>query len=328
MNDNKEILQINDIRNQIFSIRGQQVMIDHDLADLYQVPTKRLNEQVKRNIDRFPEEFCFQLTDEENEILRSQNATTFLKPYNFNIESDSLRSQNATLKNSTSLRSQNATLESTRGKHRKYLPYAFTEQGVAMLSAVLKSDTAVNMSIQIINAFVSMRHFLISNALVFQRLESLEKKQLNTDRKLDMVLDAFQNKDVQPKDGIFYDGQIFDAYKFACDLIRKANKSIILIDNFIDDSVLDILTKRKNKVSAKIYTKTISKQLKLDLEKHNQQYPNIDIRLFEKSHDRFLIIDEYEVYNIGASLKDLGKKWFAFSKMSLDALDILKNLKE
>lgn len=336
-----EILPVEEIKNLIFSIRGFQVMVDADLAELYGVETKRLNEQVKRNLDRFPKGFYFQLTDAEYESLRTQNATleneSFLRsqiatsnPIVKNISSESypLILQDTKSKLSAGiLRSQNATLENGRGKHRKFLPYVFTEQGVAMLSAVLKSETAVKMSIQIINAFVAMRHFLISNAQVFQRLESLEIKQLDTDRKLNQVLDAFQQNEIQPKEGIFFDGQIFDAYKFACDLIRKATKSITLIDNYIDDSVLDILTKRKENVSATIYTKSISKQLNLDLEKHNKQYPKIELMVFEKSHDRFLIIDENEVYHIGASLKDLGKKWFAFSKMSMDAFNVLKKLK-
>jgi len=297
-----EIIKIEDIQSKILTIRNQQVMIDSDLAVYYGVETKRLNQQVNRNIERFPAEFCFQLNEQE---------------YN------SLRSQNETLEINQSLRLQFATSKGQGG--RRYLPYVFTEQGVAMLSAVLRSETAVKMSIQIMNAFVAMRHFLLNNAQVFQRLDSLELKQINTDKKLDMVLDAFNDKDNIPKEGIFFEGQVFDAYKFSCDLIRKAKKSIVLIDNYIDDTVLDILTKRKKSVKAIIYTKNLSKQLKLDLAKHNEQYPVIEIHEFNSAHDRFFIIDE-TIYHIGASLKDLGKKWFAFSKMDLSTLEMLKKL--
>lgn len=226
--------------------------------------------------------------------------------------------------NDGSLRSHFATLEKGRGQHRKYLPYAFTEQGVAMLSAVLKSETAVKMSIQIINAFVTMRRFLLSNAQVFQRLDSLEIKQIETDKKLNHVLNAIESRDIQPKQGIFYDGQVFDAYVFINDLVKSAKKSIVLIDNYIDESVLILFSKREKGVSLSILTKNISKQLKLDVNKHNEQYPPITVKKFSKAHDRFLIIDGKDVYHFGASLKDLGKKWFAFSRMDISAAEMLK----
>jgi hypothetical protein len=299
-----KIIKIDDIKDKIITIRNTQVMLDSDLAGFYGVDTKRLNEQVKRNKDRFPIDFCFRLNESEFNLLRSQNATSE--------------------GNSKSLRSQNATSKGKGG--RRYLPYVFTEQGVAMLSAVLKSDTAVKMSIQIMSAFVAMRHFLIENAQIFGRLDSLEFKQMETDKKLDTVLDALGHKELQPKQGIFFEGQIFDAYKFACDLIRKASKSIVLIDNYIDETVLDIFTKRNKKVTVTIYTKSISAQLKLDLKKHNEQYPAIEIKEFKKAHDRFLIIDDKTVFHIGASLKDLGKKWFAFSKMDINAINVLSKL--
>lgn len=303
------------IKTKIYTIRGLQVMLDSDLAELYDVESKRLNEQVKRNSDRFPQNFMFQLTEEEYQNLMFQNGTS------------SLRSQFVTLDARDSLRSQNATLENGRGKHRKYLPYVFTEQGVAMLSAVLRSQTAVQMSIHIINAFVEMRRFISNNALIFQRLDSLEQKQFKTDDKIEAILSAIEDKSIKPKQGIFYDGQVYDAYIFVSDLIKSADESIVLLDNYVDDTVLTLLSKRESKVKATIYTKNITKQLELDLQKHNAQYPKIELKKFDSSHDRFLIIDAKEVYHIGASLKDLGKKWFAFSKFDVGALDILGRLK-
>ena len=268
-------------------------MVDRDLADIYEVENKRLNEQVKRNQSRFPESFRFQLTDAEKEQLVA-NCDRF----------DSM-------------------------KHASNNPYAFTEQGVSMLSAVLRSETAIRVSIQIINAFVKMRHFLQSNADVFARIESVEKRQLQfestTGANFEKIFQALEAAE-PPKQGIFYDGQVHDAHTFVSGLIRKAKKSLILIDNYVDDSVLTLLTKRKKSASALIYTKTISKQLALDLEKHNQQYPPVQIERFKDAHDRFLIIDEQHIYHIGASLKDLGKKWFAFSKFESGALEMLRKL--
>ena len=198
-------------------------MLDSHLAELYGVETKVFNQAVKRNINRFPDYFRFQLTSDEWELLRSQNVT---------------------LESSENLRSQNVTIEDRRGKHRKYLPYVFTEQGVAMLSSVLRSETAVKVSIQIMQAFVGMRKFIAENASIFQRLDRVELKQLETDEKFDKLFDALQKNDLQPKQGIFYDGQVFDAYVFAADLIKTAKKSIILIDNYVDESVLQLFTKR------------------------------------------------------------------------------------
>ncbi|MDP3587911.1 MAG: ORF6N domain-containing protein [Sulfuricurvum sp.] len=307
------------IKTKIYTIRGLQVMLDRDLAELYEVETKNLNRAVNRNSDRFPPTFMFQLIEEEHQSLRSQIVTS--------SSSDSLRFQIGTLDDEDSLRSHNATLENGRGKHRKYLPYVFTEQGVAMLSAVLRSQSAVQMSIHIINAFVEMRRFISNNALIFQRLDSLEQKQFKTDDKIEAILSAIEDKTIKPKQGIFYDGQVYDAYIFVSDLIKSANESIVLIDNYIDDTVLTLLSKREPNVKTIIYTKNITKQLDLDLQKHNAQYPNIELKKFDSSHDRFLIIDGKEVYHIGASLKDLGKKWFAFSKFDVGALDILGKLK-
>lgn len=291
--NNNERVNNKEIQNRIFTIRGVQVMLDEDLANLYEVETKVLNQAVKRNIERFPEDFMFQLTEDEHNILRSQIVTS----------------------------------KENRGG-RRYLPYVFTEQGVAMLSAVIRSETAVKISIQIIKAFVAMRQFIASNARIFQQIDILEIKQLETDKKIKQILTAMERKNIRPKQGIFYDGQIFDAYQFFSDIIRTAKKSIILIDNFIDDSVLTLFSKRDPGIKVFIITKTITKQLELDIKKFNEQYPPLEFKQFDKSHDRFLIIDETTVYHLGASLKDLGKKWFAFSKMDIDAAELLMRIKE
>lgn len=258
-------------------IRGQQVILDFDLASLYGIETKRLKEQVNRNESRFPVDFMFKLTQEEFNSLRSQNATS-----------------------------------NKRGGTR-YLPYAFTESGIAMLSSVLRTEIAIEVNIRIMRAFTSMRHFLTNNAQIFQRLANVEFHQTETDKRIDEVFKRL-DANIQPRQGIFFDGQVFDAYRFISDLIRKAQYSIILIDNYVDDTVLSLIDKRKNGVSATIYTQHVSKQLQLDIERHNTQYPEIEIKHFQKAHDRFLLIDS-EVYHIGASIKDLGKKWFAFTLM-------------
>ena len=288
------------IKTKIYTIRGLQVMLDSDLAELYGAETKQLNKAVNRNLDRFPTNFRLQLTEDEYQNLRFHFGTS-------------------------SLVSQNATPNQHGG--RRYLPYVFTEQGVAMLSAVLRSQTAVQMSIHIINAFVEMRRVISNNTLIFQRLDVLEQKQTKTDLKVEAILNAIEDKSIKPKQGIFYDGQVYDAYIFVSDLIKSADEGIVLIDNYIDDTVLTLLSKREAKVKATIYTKNITKQLELDLQKHNTQYPKIEIKKFDSSHDRFLIIDGKEVYHIGASLKDLGKKWFAFSKFDIEVLDIMGKLK-
>ena len=276
----KNELSLQQIKSHIFLIRNVQVMLDRDLADLYQVETKVLNQAVKRNIERFPDTFRFQLNDEDKNQLVT-NCDRF------------------------------KTL-----KHSSVNPYAFTEQGVAMLSAVLKSDVAVEISIQIMQAFVEMRRFILKNDLLDERLERVETRLIthisHTDDRFNQIFNAMNKKDKQPEQGIFYDGQIFDAYTFVAFLIKKAKKSIILIDNYVDESVLLLLTKRGKSVKSHIYTKKITKQLELDIKKHNEQYPAIKITIFPDSHDRFLIIDSKELYHLGASLKDLGKKWFAF----------------
>jgi hypothetical protein len=285
----KELISSNGIQNRIYTVRGLQVMVDSDLAELYQVEVKVLNQAVKRNIERFPAEFMFQLATEETENLRSQIVTS-----------------------------------SWGG--RRTNPYAFTEQGVAMLSAVLRSETAVKTSIQIINAFVAMRRFIATNAQIFQRLDSVERKQLEADDNFKKIFNAIEAKEIIPKQGIFFNGQIFDAYKFVSDLFRTAKESIVIIDNYIDDTVLAHLAKRRENVTVTILTKSISKHILLDVKKFNEQYPAIEIKEFMNAHDRFIIIDKTIVYHFGASLKDLGKKWFAFSKMDIGVVEMLGKL--
>ncbi|MBR3871191.1 MAG: ORF6N domain-containing protein [Paludibacteraceae bacterium] len=307
---------LENIENLILNIRGKQVMLDRDLARLYGVETKRLNEAVKRNIERFPEDFMFQLTNEEFENnLRSQIVTSSIESSNYECIHN--------------LRSQIAT--SSNGKHGgiRYMPYVFTESGVSMLSSVLRSQTAISVNIQIMRAFVAMRHSLISNSKLFNRIENLEHHQLlvmqrqdNTDAKIETLFNALAKHEL-PIEGVFHNGQIFDAYKFATDLIKSANKSLVLIDNYIDESVLLMLSKRKPSVIADIYTYPISQTLRQDLQKHNKQYSPINVHNHTTSHDRFLIIDDTEVYHIGASLKDLGKKLFAFSKLNIPLSAIL-----
>ena len=291
--ENKPTISTTEIRNLIYSINGKQVMLDSNLASLYQVETKNLNKAVKRNIERFPASFCFQLNEEEAENLRFQIGTSSL---------------------------------SYGG--RRYLPYVFTEQGVAMASAILRSHIAVKVSVEIMEAFVEMRKILISNASLFHRLDKIELKQLEADQKFEEIFKAMESDKIHSEKGIFYNGQVFDAYAFVSDIIRTAKNSIILLDNYVDDTVLTLLGKRSDDVTATIYTKNISNQLRLDVQRYNSQYPRIEIELFPYAHDRFLIIDDTELYHIGASLKDVGKKWFAFSRMDIEVgkmLQILNN---
>lgn len=285
------------IENLIHVIRGQQVMIDSDLARLYGVETKRLKEQVRRNMSRFPEDFMFELSKEECS------------------------------------RSQIATLNAGRGQNIKYMPFAFTENGVAMLSSVLKSDTAIEVNIRIMRAFTAMRSFLISNEHMFKRLETIEHNYLlvsrhlsEHDRKFEEVLSRLDNKDSEPIEGFFFEGQVFDAYSLISDLIRKATKRIVLIDNYVDDRILKVLTKRGEGVSATIYTDPRHSQISNDLRRHNAQYPRIEVRHCTNVHDRFLIVDD-TVYFIGGSIKDLGKKIVEFSQMHQNPGDILSQLR-
>ena len=287
-----------EIAQLIMNVRGMQVMVDRDLAVLYGVETKRLNEQVRRNIERFPERFRFQLTKEETDELVAN--------------CDRLKAL----------------------KHSTVTPYVFTEQGISMLSTVLHSQTAIAVSIKIMDAFVSMRRFIATNAQLFQRLETIEYHQLEmkqhqevTDKRIDEVFKRL-DANIPPIQGIFYDGQVFDAYRFVSDLMRKAKRSIVLIDNYVDDTVLTLLDKRENGVTATIYTQRISSQFQLDVDRHNAQYSPIEIKLFNKAHDRFLLVDD-EVYHIGASIKDLGKKWFGFTLMrDITATELINKIKE
>jgi hypothetical protein len=267
-------------------------MIDRDLAELYQVLVKRLNEQVKRNESRFPLEFRFQLSDtEKNELVA--NCDRFKN-----------------LKHSTSN------------------PYVFTEQGVAMLSAVLNSETAIMASIQIMNAFVKMRHALLENSLINIRIDRIEQKQIETDQKIEQVFKALDKQKGIPSQGVFFENQVFDAYELTSKIIRCATKSIMLIDNYIDENTITHLSKKEKDVRVFLLSKNTGKQISLDIQKANEQYGNFSLHFFDKSHDRFLIIDENEVYHLGASLKDLGKKWFAFSKLDQSSVTILQNIKE
>ena len=279
-----------EVESRIFTIRGVQVILDRDLAELYGVKTFRLNEQVKRNIKRFPEKYRFQLTeDETNELIA--NCERF----------ESL-------------------------KHSSFCPYAFTEHGVVMLSSVLHSDEAIEISGRVVDAFVAMRRFLAANAPIFQRLEHIEYKLLENDHKFDQVFAKLEEKSLEPKQGIFFEGQVYDAYELICNLIKSAAKRIVLVDNYVDYTVLTMLDKREPGVDAAIYSQKAGDQLKLDITKHDAQYPHIPVWIFKMSHDRFLIIDDL-VYHVGASIKDLGKKWFAVSLMEAqDANSIITRL--
>ena len=256
---NLVIVDNREIQNMIYTIRDKQVMIDSDLATLYQVTTKRLNEQVRRNKNRFPSEFMFRLTAEEYENLRSQNATSS---------------------------------EDNAHGGRRYMPYAFTEQGISMLSAVLKSDVAVEVSIKIMNSFVEMRRFLLSNKEMFARLDRVELKQ-----------------------NIFFDGQIYDAFSFIVGLVKKAKKEIILIDNYVGVNTLNILCKKNKGVDVVITTAGKGSLSTKDITKFNAQYPKLSVKTNTDFHDRFLIVDKTEVYHIGASIKDAGKKSFGITRI-------------
>lgn len=315
---------LENIENLIQVIRGKQVILDRDLARLYRVETFRLNEQVKRNIERFPEDFMFQLSKEEFENWKSQFAISYKDEFS--------RSQIVTSNPEDINMSSQIARTSPKKRPLSALPYAFTENGIAMLSSVLRSPIAIATNIQIMRAFTAMRRFIAANAQVFQRLEVIEHTQLSlaahqeeADKKFEEIFRRLDDGSVTQKQGIFYDGQIFDAYVFITERVREAKKRIVLIDNYIDESVFTILDKRPKGVKAKVYTKNLTPQLTLDLEKHNAQYAPIEVEPFDRSHDRFLCIDD-TVYHIGASLKDLGKKWFAFAKMELTTDELLTKI--
>lgn len=282
-----EKYETDNIKNLIYTIRGKQVMLDSDVAMLYHYETKKINQTVKRNIERFPKKFCFQLTEDEIENLRSQFVTSSFKKENYG--------------------------------GRRYLPYAFTEQGIAMLSGLLKNEIAVQVSIYIMDAFIEMRKFIATNGQVFERLTSIEYRVLEQnkmltehEKKFEKVFDELQkNEKIEFKQSIFFDGQIYDAYSLIIDIIKKAKQKILIIDNYIDDSILKMLSKKNKDVEVVILTTPNSNIRKLDIQKFNKQYPVLKLSYTNKFHDRFIVIDNKELYHIGASLKDLGKKCFA-----------------
>ena len=289
------------IRNLIYTIRGKQVMLDSDVAMLYQYTTKNINKAMKRNLDRFPEDFCFELTEREMSNLRFQNGTS--------------------------------NLENNYGG-RRYLPYVYTEQGISMLAGILKNEIAVQVSINIMRAFVEMRKFIQSNGQVFDRLTNVEYKLLEQgktltehEEKFEKVFGELQkNEKKEFKQKIFFDGQIYDAYSLIIDIIKRAQNKILIIDNYLDDSIFEMLQKKNKYVEVVILTIQNNSLTKLDVQKFNKQYPTLKIAYTNKFHDRFIIIDNNELYHCGASLKDLGKKCFAISK--IEDVEYIKKLCE
>ena len=295
-----ESTSLTEIQARIYLVRGVQVMLDRDLAILYQVATKALNQAVKRNARRFPERFMFQLTKEEFENWKSQIVTSNIYSQE---EMDALK----------------------MGSRR--CPYAFTEQGISQLSAVLHSDIAVDVSVRIMDAFVAMRRFISANAGLFQRVDRLEQQQALTNERIDLVLDKIE--DLSPAvttEQLFATGCVWDAYTYVCDLIRSAEKRLVLIDNFVDERVLTMLDKRKHDVDATVHTR-YTDQVKLDFEKHNKQYEAIDyVQIPQAVHDRYLVVDE-DVWLLGASVKDMGHGLCTVIKLSLTPEQVLKLLK-
>lgn len=276
-----------DIRDLIYTVRGVQVMLDSDLAKLYGVETKRLNEAVTRNIERFPERFCFRLSSGEVDDLRSQIAT----------------------------------LHPELGKQDswwRYMPRVFTEQGVSMLSAVLRSKTAIDVSIRVMDAFVEMRHFIASNAAMFEQIRAVELRQLEyqrtTDERFERVFDYMEAHEA-PRQKVFFDGQVYDAFELLVGLVRRARESIVLVDGYADAGTLNILAKKADGVAATIWTHPRARLTKRDVEAFNAQYPRLEVRRTSAFHDRFLILDGAEGYLVGASLKDAGKKAFAVVRL-------------
>lgn len=279
-----EKYETDNIKNLIYTIRGKQVMLDSDVAMLYHYETKNINKAMKRNIERFPEDFCFQLTEKEVENLRFQFGTSSLEKENYG--------------------------------GRRYLPYVYTEQGISMLAGVLKNEIAIQVSISIIRAFIEMRRFILLNGQVFQEIDDIKGQLLEHDKKFDEVFDELQRKqESEFKQSIFFDGQIYDAYSLIIDIIRKAKQKILIIDNYIDDSILKMLSKKNKDVEVVILTSQNSNIRKLDIQKFNKQYPVLKLAYTNKFHDRFIIIDNKELYHVGASLKDLGKKCFAIPRI-------------
>ena len=289
-----KIVNSEEIKNLIYTIRDKQVMLDSDVVMLYHYETKNVNKAMKRNIERFPEDFCFQLTNDEFKNLRFQFGTLNKKVNNGKVT-------------------------------RKYLPYVYTEQGISMLAGVLKNDIAIQVSISIIRAFIEMRKFISSNSQIFERLTNVEYKLLEHDKKFDKVFNELQ-KDENFKQKIFFQGQIYDAYSLVIDIIRRAKSKIVIIDNYIDDSILKILVKKNKNVEVVILTSKNSNISKLDIQKFNKEYPILKVAKTDKFHDRFIIIDNKELYHCGASIKDLGKKCFGINK--IDDIEIIKKFNE
>lgn len=300
MNDNKSLIpnaNQEDIKNMIYIVRGKQVMIDNDLALLYCVETKAMNRQMKRNIERFPEDFCFQLTKEELDDLRNQNST--LRTGNYG--------------------------------GRRYMPYVFTEHGILMMASVLQSDIAIKVSIQIIKMFVEMRRANLPSNFMLDQITDLKVEltdfERETDKKFEQVFD-FISTHAEENQKIFFDGQVYDAYSLLISLVLKAEKEIILIDGYVDTVTLDILCKKSKGVKVIIYTHDNSIIKQSDIDTFNRQYPTLKIKHTNAFHDRFLLIDKKIGYHIGASLKDAGKKCFAINKLLDEETiqDILKRL--
>lgn len=290
------ITETKEIKSLIYVVRGQQVMLDSDLAMLYQVETKVFNQAVSRNIERFPENFRFQLTKEEFDALRSQIATP-----------------------------------NGRGG-RRYRPYMFTEQGIAMLSGVLRSDVAVQVSIRIMNTFVEMRRFIANNAILFEKVSNIELKQLeyqkSTDERFDKVFQYIEDH-AESEQKIFFDGQIYDAFSLITSIVQKAQKEIILIDGYVDVDTLNILAKKNTGVDVKIYTYASARLTNTDAANFNAQYPTLTVKKTQVFHDRFIILDGKTAYHIGASIKDAGKKCFGISLLEDPGMvtDLLNRLR-
>ena len=317
---NHDLANIN-IESLIRIIRGQKVMFDSDLAMLYGVETRSLNQAVRRNLKRFPDDFMFQLTKEEWNVLRSQIVTLE------DSKSQIATSKSNHLQSVESLTSQIATLKNGRGQHRKFLPHVFTRNGIGMLSSVLRSDTAVEVNIRIMRAFTAIPDIVNNNALVMQRILHIEQHQTETDEKVNKIITTIENRlPEQLPEQIFATGCVWDAWAYVSDLVRSAKKRIVLIDNFVDDRVLSLLDKRADGVEATIYSRYYE-PFQTDLKKHNEQYREVlFVQLPQKNHDRFLIIDD-DVYLLGASVKDMGVGMCAVTKMQVSPETILQLIK-
>ena len=298
MGDTTELKTVEAVKNCVYMIRGEQVMLDSDLADIYGYELKAMNQQIKRNIERFPEDFMFQLTRDEVELVKSQFVT-----------------------------SRENTFFAGQGGGRRKLPYAFTEQGIYMLATVLKGELATKQSIFIMRAFKEMRHFIANNALMFEKINSIELKQLEyqkeSDEKFSKIF-SYMSDHEESNQKIFFDGQIFDAFSLLAEIISHAKKEIILIDGYIDVVTLNILAKKNAGVNVLAYTLPSARITTQDINNFNAQYPTLTVKKTIAFHDRFLIIDGVEGYHIGASLKDAGKKCFGMNK--IEGTDVVKKI--